>query len=228
MEVMKKYCLLMILIIAVVPDANSQSGCTVKLEAISISYEGACKKRLAHGYGKAMGERDAYEGDFRKGFPHGSGTYKWGDEKLYTGSFAKGMMDGKGELRIFRQDHPDSVLNGYFKEGKYVGKYESPYKVLAKRTVRQVTFQKKNNQVYQVSFRVFHNGKEIRPGDFVITDLESTVTRELSGLPGFDNVNYPLRQAKVNFSIQELQNPVMCEVIFELYEPGQWEILIVI
>jgi hypothetical protein len=48
----------------------SQGVCKVLKSEIANQYEGSCKKGLANGKGIAVG-RDKYEGNFKKGYPHG-------------------------------------------------------------------------------------------------------------------------------------------------------------
>jgi hypothetical protein len=100
--------------------------CKVEKESIAFEYSGQCKKGKAHGKGKASGI-DSYEGEFKNGLPDGEGTYKWSNGDRYAGNFVKGFREGKGEMRYKRSNAPDSVVNGYWKKDKYVGKNEHPY-----------------------------------------------------------------------------------------------------
>ncbi|MDZ7607199.1 MAG: hypothetical protein U5K79_16780 [Cyclobacteriaceae bacterium] len=50
--------------------------------------EGECKKGLANGQGNAKGT-DEYEGQFKDGLPHGTGTYIWANGDVYTGAWKK-------------------------------------------------------------------------------------------------------------------------------------------
>ena len=101
--------------------------CEVLKESISETYEGDCKKGKAHGKGTAKGE-DSYTGEFRKGLPHGFGKYTWGDGKVYEGDFKNGSMEGEGKMTISLESKADSVVTGFWKEDKYLGKYKDVYK----------------------------------------------------------------------------------------------------
>lgn len=105
--------------------------CTVLLPKISGKYEGDCKKGKAHGVGKAVGE-DTYEGEFKKGLPEGNGTYSWSNGNVYKGNWKDGLKDGEGQLIINRENQPDSVVVGFWKDDEYIGKYEKPYEVESK------------------------------------------------------------------------------------------------
>jgi hypothetical protein len=52
-------------------------------------YKGECKGGKAHGHGEAIG-KDRYQGEFVNGYPHGPGTYIWGDGERFVGRFVKG------------------------------------------------------------------------------------------------------------------------------------------
>ena len=101
--------------------------CEVLKESISETYEGDCKKGKAHGKGTAKGE-DSYTGEFRKGLPHGFGKYTWGDGKVYEGDFKNGSMEGEGKMTISLESKADSVVTGFWKADKYLGKYKDVYK----------------------------------------------------------------------------------------------------
>lgn len=104
-------------------------------ERLSGSYEGAKKKELADGFGKAVG-KDTYEGSFKKGLPDGVGIYIFGEDvkvadypyskgDRYEGTFKKGLFEGKGKI-IFA-DPEKGILDGFFKKGKFVGKTQNGY-----------------------------------------------------------------------------------------------------
>ena len=105
--------------------ANSQT-CTVLSEALKGNYEGECKKNKADGIGTATGE-DTYTGKFRNGYPDGTGKYIWKNGDWYEGQWKKGLREGKGIMHLISSDSKDSLLAGYWKKDKYIGKYETPY-----------------------------------------------------------------------------------------------------
>lgn len=111
-------------------NAFSQK-CDVLKESLKGTYTGDCKKGKASGQGKAVGT-DTYEGEFKSGLPNGEGTYTWKNGNVYKGSFSKGLMDGKGNLTLKRPNATDSIVEGFWKNDVYMGKYEHPYTVFNK------------------------------------------------------------------------------------------------
>ena len=145
------------------------------MESIAGTYEGECKKGLAHGYGKAVG-LDTYEGGFKKGFPHGKGIYSWRNGDVYNGEWSKGKMDGKGELLKFREKENDLMISGYWLEGEYVGISRYPYKVISKSlTVHQVRFHRKNADDTIIEFKFTRRGKPIAVSGFSLDGSFGTI-----------------------------------------------------
>ncbi len=101
-------------------SAYAQTSCRVLLPSISVSYSGDCRRGLADGTGQATGE-DFYKGNFVKGLPEGNGTYIWKNGAKYEGEWEKGMRDGYGIYTHKVQDQ-DTVLDGQWKDNKYLGK----------------------------------------------------------------------------------------------------------
>lgn len=106
-------------------------NCTVDEASLKGTYTGDCKKGKANGKGKAVGE-NTYEGEFKSGLPDGDGTYTWSNGNSYNGSFDKGLKNGHGVMTYKRAGKVDSVIEGYWKKGVYIGRYEYPYKVITK------------------------------------------------------------------------------------------------
>lgn len=111
-------------------SAHSQT-CEVEKETLKGTYSGDCKKNKAHGKGKAVGT-DTYEGEFKNGLPDGQGKYTWSNKNEFEGKYIKGLRDGKGIMTFKREGAQDSVVEGYWKKDAYIGKYESPYKIISK------------------------------------------------------------------------------------------------
>lgn len=100
--------------------------CDVIPDPLKGSYEGDCRKNKADGKGTATGE-DSYSGDFKNGYPEGKGKYVWKNGDWYDGEWKKGMRDGQGIMHLTTENSKDSVLDGFWKKDKYIGKYESAY-----------------------------------------------------------------------------------------------------
>jgi hypothetical protein len=107
------------------------STCVVNVKELQGSYEGECKSQKAHGKGKAIGE-DTYEGDFKNGFPEGTGKYTWKNGSWYEGAFKNGLKEGEGVLHLFTANQKDSTVTGFWRKGAYIGLYEAAYKVQSK------------------------------------------------------------------------------------------------
>jgi hypothetical protein len=126
-RMMKPAVLILSLFIFSFQKSYSQS-CEVLVEALKGHYEGGCKKNKAEGQGTAKGE-DSYTGQFKAGLPDGFGKYVWKNGDWYEGHWKKGVREGKGIMKLTAPGTKDSVLDGYWKKDKYIGKYEQPYKV---------------------------------------------------------------------------------------------------
>ena len=110
---------------------SSSQTCTVLADALKGSYEGECKKNKADGKGTATGE-DSYTGEFKNGYPDGTGKYSWKNGDWYEGEWKKGLREGKGAMHYVDQKAKDTALSGFWKKDKYAGKYEKPYLVHSK------------------------------------------------------------------------------------------------
>ncbi len=109
---------------------NAQS-CGVNVEALKGTYEGDCKKNKADGNGIAKGE-DSYTGEFKSGYPDGKGKYTWKNGDWYDGEWKKGVREGQGSMHYVAVKTSDSLVSGFWKKDKYVGKHEKPYQVHSK------------------------------------------------------------------------------------------------
>ncbi|MEM9675360.1 MAG: hypothetical protein ACFB15_02005 [Cyclobacteriaceae bacterium] len=95
------------------------ADCRVMVHDIAGSYEGDCHKGKAHGMGKAIG-KDTYEGEFKKGYPDGEGTYTWINGDYFEGTFVKGQREGEGKM-VYASVNADSILTGYWEDDLYQG-----------------------------------------------------------------------------------------------------------
>jgi hypothetical protein len=102
--------------------------CKVLLEPLTGTYEGECKSDKANGKGKAVG-KDSYEGEFKAGYPEGKGIYTWSNKDWFDGIWKKGQKEGDGEMHLTFGGTRDSVITGFWKKDKYVGKFEKAYKI---------------------------------------------------------------------------------------------------
>ncbi len=198
--------------------------CKVLLPKISEKYDGDCKRGKAHGEGIAVGE-DTYEGEFKKGLPEGNGTYTWSNGNVYKGNWKDGLKDGEGQLVINRENQPDSVVVGFWKDDEYIGKYEKPYEVeskssninklvITKKSLTpsqvEIIIMRKNSTVGISNLRVNSNAGTFYDKRFVVDKfpLEMEIEFDSKSATGFG-------AAKEKFT---------CEV--KIFEAGNWQITI--
>ena len=117
---------------------TEESACNVLMETISGTYEGECKKGLAHGKGLAKG-KDTYEGSFKKGLPHGDGKYTWENGDYFVGSWKNGKKNGKGRLVTAENKLP---ILGIWKDDKLTDKKIKPFTVTRSSNVNNIRIQK--------------------------------------------------------------------------------------
>ncbi len=145
--------------ILIVSFQTYSQDCKVKLETISVSYEGDCKKGFAHGNGKASGI-DTYEGTFKKGLPDGKGTYTWANGDIYVGAFKKGLKSGAGKLIS-----SDGPIEGYWVDDEYIGKDKYPYKMFsADNKISDIQFTRKGNDKNQIVISYELKGRRVEHG----------------------------------------------------------------
>ena len=147
-----------------VNNINAQESCKVSVDALQGTYTGACKDGRADGQGKAVGT-DSYEGSFKAGYPEGEGVYTWANKDVYTGSFKKGVPDGRGEIRYYTASGKDSVLTGFWKKNRYMGRYEKAYVI-----------NDRSSKVNRAEVSISNKGKNV----------EGSVTLTASQLSGAD------------------------------------------
>jgi hypothetical protein len=82
------------------------------------------QKWACHRNGIAKGI-DSYEGQFRKGLPHGYGTYIWANGDVYEGRWRNGKRHGKGTFTSIQNDVLVKNI-GIWKNDEFLG----PEKIL--------------------------------------------------------------------------------------------------
>jgi len=123
---MKRTTLLSLSLFVVLASLLAQP-CKVSIDSLKGEYKGECSKGKAEGKGTAKGA-DFYTGDFRDGYPDGTGKYTWKNGDWYEGGWKKGLFDGNGTLHNGNNKTDSTVeLAGFWKKGKYIGRYEKPY-----------------------------------------------------------------------------------------------------
>jgi hypothetical protein len=202
-------------------NTQAQSDCEVKKLGIEESYDGECKKGLAHGEGTATGV-DVYKGTFKKGLPEGIGEYTWANGDVYIGEWKRGLKDGQGELKMIRNG-VDSLVTGYWKKDEYMGEFKDNYEIITK-----------TPEIVSVSFINKGEGNElillITKGQNPIAVQGLTVTGQYgSGTPinravAFRQIEYPW-QGSIRFSYND-KGMKSEELVAKINTPGIWEIRI--
>lgn len=212
---MKKISLIVLAVFAISVLHIQAQDCKVKLEAISGTYEGGCKKKMADGDGVAKG-KDTYEGKFKKGLPHGKGTYTWENQNVYEGMFVKGKMEGEGK---FTSKSDDEVITGFWNDNEYIGKDKDPFKVLSRGSnTKSVKARRISGDKNQVDIIFLDLGKRISTRDINVRKIDGNFANILQN--GFkkeiQQINYPFRAMVTGPSSFE----------FTISQPGHWELTI--
>lgn len=205
---------------------HAQANCKVLNPRISDTYNGLCKKGLADGKGEAFGI-DQYTGDFKKGLPDGSGTYIWQSGEIYKGQWKKGLREGNGEY-TFKQMGRDSVLSGFWKEDKYIGKEEiAPYMIGYKSSIGRVSCIKMGTDKNDVSYKFSRTGSTSSNISGLLMQGSSGTESVTTNFTGFEEVKFPF-EGKIQFYAPNALYTVemKCELRLTINEPGSWVVTI--
>ena len=175
--------------------------------------------------GEAFG-LDQYKGHFRKGYPDGKGTYKWGTGEMYKGDWKRGMRQGHGEYSYFVGNR-DTTLVGKWSKDQYIGTGVSTgaYEITYKSNIGRVTVTN-IGPGFQIRLKFLRNG-----GDVPISNLTlfgDTGTTKIGGhFTGFEHIEFPFT-GKITFSVPNdfFTATLYCEMRFKIREPGSFEVVI--
>ena len=205
-----------------------QNDCKAIINDEIVAYEGDCRKGFAHGQGKTVGD-EYYEGRFKKGRPHGFGTFYYANGNTFEGGWSNGMKDGEGKLVMKRLNAPDSILTGFWKRDKYLGesKPQAAYKVTRNEKVRRYRIEKVNDVEPAVEIRITRNAARWSSySNFVM--LGNPGVQYAAGTQmGYKDVNFPFTGA-VSMTVPNLMGSNNYPVYFEftITEPGRWTVTI--
>ncbi len=192
--------------------------CEVDMEAISGSYEGNCKKGQANGNGTAKGT-DTYVGEFKKGLPHGAGTYTWANGSRFVGQFVRGIKEGEGEMIKKTLAGTDSTYSGFWKDDEYIGKEKYPYKTLnSDPKIVKIQYNRLTSDGRSIAIKYQQSNQNVKHDDINITNIMGTYSSVLQNpyKKEINNVIFPF-QAIVNGSERWE---------FQITQPGGWEVIV--
>jgi hypothetical protein len=239
---MKKFILFLCALSLILSHSvKSQNDCKVLLKEIAKSYEGPCKKGLAHGKGVAKGV-DHYEGSFKKGLPHGYGTYKYANGDIYTGEWSKGKRNGLGK---FTSADKKLVSEGIWKDGIFHKSRTIPkYRIIMKQNIQTISISRKSSTVDKIELRFYRDGKEMADMSRLTIVGSTGIKEQISNYFLFTGQNYPF-DCNLNFKAKgrlsttrvsgdanspttktQTNSEVECRVEFSIFEPGHWVVTI--
>lgn len=220
-----KYYLLGIFIILQSSLLLAQGDCKVLVPELQGTYTGKCKKGLAQGQGKAVG-KDTYEGSFKKGYPHGNGTYNWSTGQTYVGRWKMGERDGEGTYS-FQVNGIDSIQDGIWKNDEYQGPKIINPKVIHKEAVMRYSF-KRMSDGNSIFFTIKSNGTVNRDLEDLSVISSSGVVYQNTNSIGVETINFPV-VVKIKFRAWNATHTERHDVMFEfeIAQPGNWSVDIV-
>lgn len=205
-----------------------QTDCKVLKAEISLIYKGDCKNGFADGDGEASG-RDHFVGKFKKGLPHGKGTYDWSTGEVYEGDWRKGLRHGTGEYS-FINNGKDTTISGRWVRDEFVGsnEREANYKIVYKYNIGRLNFINYGAGTgagNDIKFKVLRGIAEVGVSPSLIGDSGTMWTE--GNFIGFRNVEFPFT-GKIIFSAPNAFNAatLTSELRFVIYKPGKWDIYI--
>jgi hypothetical protein len=220
---MSRISVLFLLLLSAGVTYAQNSECRVMKPEIAGIYQGECKKGLAQGKGIAQGI-DRYEGQFSKGLPSGTGTYKWANGVYYEGQWKNGFRDGEGKM-VYR----DSVVSGFWREDRYLGKKKiAPYKIISSLSLSRYTISKSTGRNNTVKIRMTQGGSDnVSIEDFSLAYDSGSEFRS-GNYYGIENISYPVT-IKVKYRTWNQLKTSQYDVRFELEidEPGSWDIVLI-
>lgn len=204
-----------------------QTDCKVLKAEISLIYKGDCKNGLAEGKGDASG-RDHYVGEFKKGLPHGKGTYEWSTGEVYEGDWRRGLRQGSGEF-FFIENGKDTTLSGRWLKDEFVGSNskEAPYKIIYKYNIGRLNFINygaSKGAGNDIRIKILRGIAEVSVSGLTINGDSGSMWTE-GDFVGFRNVEFPFT-GKIIFSAPNAFNAatLASELEFVINQLGKWDI----
>ncbi len=218
---MIRFFFLLLLIAAWMPLVQAQpvksKSCKVKIKELQGEYDGYCLKGLAQGEGKASGEH-AYEGEFSKGYPHGTGVYTYSDGSYYEGEFKNGMRHGKGKMFKMGQEPVYAIWK---KDAMVREIFEEKHKVVVFRNTATVRARVRDTRKDRIEF-VVNNSVNISDIEIVNETGQIFIDGRLMRV---EDVIFPEKirlSYKAWNKMMTEQNDVIID--FEFESPGNWRV----
>lgn len=215
------FFLVLIMVTAVVFTAEAQpvkkKSCKVKIKELEGEYDGYCLKGLAQGEGTAKGIH-TYKGEFKKGLPHGHGTYTYSEGNWYEGEFKDGLRNGKGKMYKLGEDPVYAI----WKNDEIVRElYEEEHKIVLFRNVTTVRCRVQDTRNNRIEFYL-NGGANVEDVEIVSQSGQFFQDRRVFRL---EDVIFPekIRMTyKVWNKLMSNQNDVLIDI--EFTSPGNWRV----
>jgi hypothetical protein len=209
------------LIAAIALPAEAQpvkrKSCKVKIKELQGEYDGYCLKGLAQGEGIAKGEH-TYKGEFKKGLPHGHGTYTYSNGSWYEGDFKNGMRNGKGKMYEAGKD----PVYGQWKNDELIRQlFEEEYKVVIFRNVTAIRARVQDTRKNRIEF-FFNRGANIEGMEIV---CQSGQLFQDNNLFRIEDVIFP-EKVRMNYKVWDKLMSTQSDVLIdiEFTSPGNWRV----
>ncbi|MBT8394851.1 MAG: hypothetical protein HKO81_09295 [Flavobacteriaceae bacterium] len=168
-----------------------------------------------------------YEGKCKKGLAHGTGLYKFSDgERYYEGKFKKGKFYGKGEIYKINNGQKEVLEKGIWENNKYLGEKKiNAYEVNRTENVDRYTIRKvAEGKRVEISF--FQNGVRNNVQNlniFVNNGIDITGTN----IRGFQVIEFPFK-CEITYVTQNKFKTITYRVQFDfiINEPGAWDVFL--
>jgi hypothetical protein len=213
--------IMVVMITTTTISTSAQEECKVLKADIAGEYSGGCKKGLASGQGISKGE-NIFEGRFKKGLPNGEGTMIYSDGGIYEGKWKNGFRDGEGKY-IIQIDGKETVKDGIWKKGKYVGKKKvQGYKIIKKQSVSRYTIRKVGDNFNRVTIKVKNNGQAVGNIQNIVGSLGNRV--DYTGYTVYENIGMFPFNCEMRYTVpNKLESyDIRVEFFFQIIEPGDW------
>ncbi|HAA16105.1 MAG TPA: hypothetical protein DCE41_32125, partial [Cytophagales bacterium] len=160
--------------------------------------------------------RHSFEGNWKRGKPHGRGIYTFEEGKFYEGSIKNGVADGQGTLTL-----PDGTTQaGYWEKGEYLGSFLQPYVFATLPLETNYDLKRTGSDKNQVTFKTTLQGLPISPDNLDLV-ASSGVPFQFADKFGLENVEFPVT-IDCTYKVLQGFNTVDIKFRFTIYQAGEW------